>query len=143
MKAVACASLVAAAVLAGCSASSDKGVALLSPLKGQRQVVSAATTHLPTTYDVSPGTDGRMFLVLDCIGDDGHLSATRADGEPWSPAHLTNGSPTATVTCRENGSRLALLVTGDAGVPIPLRIESQPTVRDWRVALTHQSPNNQ
>jgi hypothetical protein len=133
---------VVALCLAACGSPEAPRDPLPMPVAAAREIVSSSDgAAAPATYDVTPGTDGRVFLVLDCVGRGAQLTARRADGLPWSPAHLTDGSPTAAVSCTPDGARLALLVTGDAGVPVPLVLDTGGAP-EWRVSQTEQSPNH-
>jgi hypothetical protein len=128
--------------LAACGSPEPPRDPLPMPVAAARDVVSSSGgAAAPATYDVTPGTDGRVFLVLDCVGRGANMTASRADGLPWSPPHLTDGSPTAAVSCTADGARLALLVTGDAGVPVPLVLDTGGA-SEWRVSQTEQSPNH-
>ena len=131
--------LLLALALAGCGTSTPDP-ALSSSVVGERDAVGSADgAPAPATYDVTPGADGRVFLVLDCLGQGAELTATRADGLPWSPPHLTDGSPTAAVDCRPDGARLALLVQGEPGVPVPLTVDTGGAAQ-WRISQTDRTP---
>ena len=131
--------LLLALALAGCGPSTPDP-ALPSPVVGERDAVSSADgAPAPATYDVTPGADGRVFLVLDCLAERAELTATRTDGLPWSPPELTDGSPTAAVACRPDGARLALLVQGDPGVPVPMTVDTGNAAQ-WRISQTDRTP---
>ena len=132
--------LVAAAVLTGCQTDSTSAAGQIAPpVVGQAANRIEGSGQTDQDYSLIPGSDGRVFLVLDCAAAEdtpSSLTARRADGTGWGPAST---SPDLSVVCDSDGERLAILGTGTPGVAIPLAIRTAGDT--WRVSQTYQRPN--
>lgn len=130
---------LATAALVGCQAAATGPAPLPAPVAGQAAEVIEGGGETDQDYDLVPGPDGRVFLVLDCAAAGGTpaLTARRVDGEGWGPP---SPEPELSVPCDADGQRLAILGTGTPGVPIPLVIRTAGD--QWRVAQTYQRPGD-
>lgn len=128
-----------AVCLAACQ-TGDGGASakIAGPVAGQAADVIEGSGQTDQDYDLVPGADGRVFLVLDCAAAEGlqSLTARRADGKGWGPA---SPEPELSMSCDADGQRLAILATGTARTPIPLRVRTAGV--QWRVAQSYQRPN--
>ena len=132
--------VLAATALAGCQTAGTGPAQLPAPVAGQAPDVIEGGGETTQDYDLVPGPDGRVFLVLDCAAAAGSqvLEARRADGAGWGPA---SPEPQLTVPCDADGQRLAILGRGTPGQAIPVIVQTAGD--QWRVAQTYQQPGVQ